>query len=176
MERQYIEHWFSNEGTRNDVRKRVLEVLMEEAPGTGAGELSSKYTYYVETLEDGNRVYLSRPAFLNKGFDFVIRIENADYGHKGSYKNIPSHKDISADLKTKKAENPEMYKKFHVLLKKIFECHDVSKEEYDSIHFNSGFSPEHILKVIKWLFIEQDIAYWSYSGRYMTWGLVPEPD
>ena len=63
MERQYIEHWFSNEGTRNDVRKRVLEVLMEEAPGTGAGELSSKYTYYVETLEDGNRVYLSRPAF-----------------------------------------------------------------------------------------------------------------
>lgn len=102
MERQYIEHWFSNEGTRNDVRKRVLEVLMEEAPGTGAGELSSKYTYYVETREDGNRVYLSRPAFLNKGFDFVIRVENADYGHKGSYKNVPSHKDISADLETKK--------------------------------------------------------------------------
>lgn len=48
MERQYIEHWFSNEGTRNDVRKIVLEVFMDEAPGTGAGELSSKYTYIMD--------------------------------------------------------------------------------------------------------------------------------
>ena len=36
MERQYIEKWFSNEGTRNDVRKRVLDVFMDEEPGTGA--------------------------------------------------------------------------------------------------------------------------------------------
>lgn len=48
---------------------------MEEEPGMGAGNDSSKYTYYVETLADGNRVYLTRPAFLNKGFDFVIRVE-----------------------------------------------------------------------------------------------------
>lgn len=118
MERQYIEKWFSNEGCRNDVRKRVLEVLMDEKPGTGSGELSSKYTYFVETLSDENRIYLTRPAFLNKGFDFIVRVENADYGHKGSYKNVPSHRDISSDLEAKKEENPEMYKKFHVLLKK----------------------------------------------------------
>lgn len=173
MERQYIEKWFSNEGTRNDVRKRVLDVFMDEEPGIGTGEYSARYTYYVETLEDGNRIYLTRPAFLNKGFDFVIRVENADYGHKGSYKNVPSHKDITADLKAKKNENPEMYKQFYELLKKVFECHDVSKDEYSLIHFDVGFTPEHILKVIKWLFIEQDIAYWSYSGRNMTWGLVP---
>lgn len=176
MERQYIEKWFSNEGTRNEVRKRVLEVLTDEEPGTGAGELSSKYIYYVETLSDGNRIYLTRPAFLNKGFDFVIRVENADYGHKGPYKNVPSHKDISVDLQSKKEENPEMYKKFYVLLKKVFECHDVSEEEYNCIHFNTGFTAEHILKVIKWLFIEQDIAYWSYSGRNMTWEIVPNID
>lgn len=174
MERKYIEKWFSNEGSRNEVRKRVLEVLMEEEPGTGIRELSSKYTYYVETLSDGNRIYLARPAFLNKGFDFVVRVENADYGHQGSYKNVPSHKDISIDLANKKKENPEMYSKFYDLLKKVFECHDVTPEEYDSIKFETGFSPEHILKVIKWLFIEQDIAYWSYSGRNMTWGLVPD--
>jgi hypothetical protein len=33
-----------------------------------------------------------------------------------------------------------------------------------------------ILKAIKWLFIEQDIRYWNYSGRNMTWGLVPPAD
>lgn len=173
MERQYIEKWFSNEGNRNDVRKRVIACFMNEDPSTGAGADSSKYTYYVETLADGNRVYLTRPAFLNKGFDFVIRVENADYGHKGPYKNAPSHKDISIDLEEKKKENPEMYKKFYDLLKKVFECHDVTVAEYSTIHFECGLTPEHILKVIKWLFIEQDIAYWSYSGRNMTWGLVP---
>ena len=41
--------------------------------------------------------------------------------------------------------------------------------------FESGFAVDHILKTIKWLFIEQDIRYWNYSGRYMTWGIVPEP-
>lgn len=46
-----------------------------------------------------------------------------------------------------------MYKQFYELLKKNFEYHDVSKEEYSSIHFDVGFTPEHILKVIKWLFI-----------------------
>lgn len=33
-----------------------------------------------------------------------------------------------------------------------------------------------ILKAIKWLFIEQDIRYWNYSGRNMTWGIVPSAD
>ena len=96
---------------------------------------------------------------------FVLKIQIMD-----------TREHISADLELKKEENPEMYKKFYELLKKVFECHDISEEEYKSIHFETGFSAEHILKVIKWLFIEQDIAYWSYSGRNMTWGLVPEKD
>ena len=54
--------------------------------------------------------------------------------------------------------------------------YDVSEEEYNCINFNTGFTAEHILKVIKWLFIEQDIAYWSYSGRNMTWEIVPNID
>lgn len=176
MERQYIEKCFSNNGSRNDIRKRVIACFIEEEPGIGTGDNSSKYTYYVETLSDGNRIYLTRPAFLNKGFDFVIRVENTDYGHKGPYKNVPTHKDISVDLEKKKIENPEMYAKFYILLKKVFECQDIEEFEYSEIHFKSGLSPEHILKVIKWLFIEQDIAYWNYSGRNMTWELVPDID
>ena len=67
-----------------------------------------------------------------------------------------------------------MYKKLYELLKKVFECQDIKEIEYSELHFEFGLSPEHILKVIKWLFIEQDIAYWNYSGRNMTWGLVPD--
>jgi hypothetical protein len=32
-----------------------------------------------------------------------------------------------------------------------------------------------IIKTIKWLFIEQDIRYWNYSGRDMLWSGVPKP-
>ena len=37
----------SNEGSRNDVRMRVIEQLAKEAPGTGANELASRFIYYV---------------------------------------------------------------------------------------------------------------------------------
>jgi hypothetical protein len=31
---------------------------------------------------------------------------------------------------------------------------------------------EIILLAIKWLFIEQDITYWNWSGRDMLWGHI----
>ena len=31
--------------------------------------------------------------------------------------------------------------------------------------FNSKYPLELILKILKWMFIEQDIRYWNYSGR-----------
>ena len=176
MEKKYVEKWFSNEGSRQEVRNRVIDVFKMEPPGEGKGDQSSRTYYYVEKLKDGNRVYLCRPAALNKGFDFLIRVENADYGRKGGFKNAPSHNDISADLEKKKQENPDEYRRLYSLLRKVFECHDLTDDEYNSTFFSSGFSSEHILKVIKWLFIEQDITYWNWSGRNMTWGLVPTPD
>ena len=45
-----ITHNFSNEGTRNEVRMRVVELLSTEDPGTGNGNNATRYTYYVETL------------------------------------------------------------------------------------------------------------------------------
>ena len=81
---------------------RMVSVFASEAPGTGGGDSASKYIYFVEPLNSGDRVYLQRPA---KGEETI-----------------------------------------------------------------------RILKAIKWLFIEQDIRYWNYSGRNMTWGLVPPAD
>lgn len=68
-----------------------------------------------------------------------------------------------------------MYFELYSLLLKVFECHDVSVDDIQGIEFNVGLPVDHILKTIKWLFIEQDIRYWNYSGRYMTWSIVPEP-
>ncbi|MCH5338026.1 MAG: hypothetical protein J1E03_04530 [Acetatifactor sp.] len=40
-----ITYFFSNEGTRNDVRMRVINKLAEEISGTGKGKNASRYIY-----------------------------------------------------------------------------------------------------------------------------------
>lgn len=170
-----ITYFFSNEGSRNEVRMRVISKISEEVPGTGREKKASRYKYYVETLKNGDRIYLQRPANLHNGFDFLVCVENANYAEEGrKRRNYPKHDDIKNDLNLKKAENPEMYSKLYDILKKVFECNDVLDEEIDTIHFESGLPVDHIVKATKWLFIEQDIRYWNYSGRYMTWEIIPE--
>ena len=66
-----------------------------------------------------------------------------------------------------------MYARLYVVLKKVYNCQDVADCEMEGIHFEIGLSVDHILKTIKWLFIEQDIRYWNYSGRNMTWSIIP---
>lgn len=177
MSKHEITKFFSNSGSRNEVRMRVVDALATEDPGTGSGENASKYIYFVETLSSGDRVYLQRPANLHNGFDFLVCVENANYALPGQKKrNFPKHKDFGTDLQAKKEENGEMYCRLYKLLRRVFECEDVSDTEISEIQFNTGLPVDHILKAIKWLFIEQDIRYWNYSGRNMTWGLVPPAD
>lgn len=177
MAKYEITQFFSNEGSRNEVRMRVINALATEVPGTGCGDDASKYIYYVETLNSGDRVYLQRPANLHNGFDFLVCVENTNYA-KSSFRrrNYPKHEDLCEDLLAKKERAPAMYSRLYKLLKKVYECYDVTQEEIDSIQFDVGLPVDHILKVIKWLFIEQDIRYWNYSGRNMTWGIVPSVD
>ena len=106
----------------------------------------------------------------------MVCVENINYAPKAKRKrNYPKHEEFGTDLKNKKRENPQMYKKYFLLLEKIYLCHDVTEEEIQGIKFKSGYAPDHILKAMKWLFIEQDIRYWNYSGRAMTWEIVPKP-
>ncbi len=166
----------SNEGNRQQLRLSVVKAFENETPGTGKGDLASRYRYYVETLQDGNRVYLQRPANLHYGFDFLVCVEGANYSPEGKRcRNYPSHKDFENDLLEKKAKDPDMYVKLFSLLKKVYECHDVGEQEMESVYFDIGLPVDHIVKTIKWLFIEQDIRYWNYSGRNMTWDIVPKP-
>ena len=46
---------------------------------------------------------------------------------------------------------------------------NVNNEKLDSIYNDINSAK----KTIKWLFIEQDIRYWNYSGRNMTWSIIP---
>jgi len=158
----------NHEENRNALRKIVIERFMNENAGHGNKEKTSKYRYVVEQLSSGDRVYLTRPAPLSKGFDFVIHVENHIFENG---KDNPKHEDILKDLRKKKQLNIKAYNKLSQAVYDVFNCEDPDGvfPKYASYltPLSEGLSPELILKVVKWLFIEQDIRYWNWSGRNM---------
>ena len=158
-----------NFSSRKEWRKSlILEFLKEEA-GTGKGELASRYRYYVEILKNGEKIYLNRPATLNYGMDFTVHLENTQFRLQGPARDMPSHSNIIDDLKQKQLENFCEYEKVKKILNKLYNCEFVNEEEYSNIYFAIGIEIEGILKIVKWLFLEQDVTYWNYSGRAMLY-------
>jgi len=156
----------NNEKNRNNLRKIVIDFFIKERAGKGTGEETSKYKYVVEETSERERIYLTRPVPLNKGFDFIIHVEDRIFSNN---KDNPKHDDIINDLRDKKTKNPEVYKKLIEAVSEVFFCKNPSDvyEDYKKhlIQFKNGLPSELILKVVKWLFIEQDIRYWNWSGR-----------
>src|ERR1700740_1882082 len=158
---------------RKVIKDTLINEFLKELPGTGKDELTSKYYYYVEKTANGTDIYLKRPARLNKGMDFEVHakhiiFENENWETGNVRKSsMPSHSTILDDLETKKKENPEEYKKVSELIKRIYNCENVSDAEIRAINFTNGHPIEMILKITKWLFIEQDVTYWNWSGRHM---------
>jgi hypothetical protein len=159
----------ANTGTRNDIRMAVVNAFSSEIPGTGKDSLASRYTYYVETLKDGRRVYLRRPANLHNGFDFIVCVENTNFNPSGRKRNYPTHDDIINDLTEKFTNNPSDYETLYPILKSVHDCQPIANYDLKNMNFKTGFPCDLIIKVLKWLFIEQDIRYWNYSGRDMLW-------
>jgi hypothetical protein len=166
----------SNAGTRNEVRMRVVNIFAAEQPGCGIADLASKYYYQVETLSNNLVVSLGRPARLNGGFDFVVRVPGYNFSSPNSRRRSePKHEDIIQDLIMKKASNLLDYSNLFAKIKDVFECQDVSDTAISNLTQLPGLPNDLIIKTLKWLFIEQDIRYWNYSGRYKLWGHIPNP-
>jgi len=125
---------------------------------------NSRYRYDVETCRNGNKIYLTRPARLNNGFDFEIKLEGF---HRASKR--PRHADIIDDLKLKKARSPSEYVRFRAVIDGVYECEepDTLLVAQASFAFGVGLPEDCLLKILKWLFIEQDLTYWTGRGRRM---------
>lgn len=153
--------------SREEFRKAVVNTFLLEKGGYWAGNLKhvTRYKYFVESLGDERRIFLFRPTYLNKGIDFQVWVERFidDEDKK------PSHKDMLHDLSAKKKENPKDFQKLMKAIGRVWNCEepDAILKEFSGLRFSVGFQVELILKVLKWLFIEQDITYWNYDGRGM---------
>lgn len=148
---------------RVEIRKEIINMFLEESPGTGKGELTSKYKYIVKR-KGPYEVFLKRPAQFNNGFDFTLNVSNINFNPTGKSTTRPTHKNIFDDLAIKKNANSELFNEFKVQIDKIYNCQIPEKKVFN---FSVGLETEILLECIKWLFIEQDVTYWNYSGRMM---------
>ena len=156
-------------GDRVTIRRKLLAIIGREACGTGTEEKASRYIYQVEKTRDGFWVELHRPAFLNKGIDFTVRIPGIQFNECKSkhWRHIPRHQDIISVLKEfKKIHGHVKYQKISLHLESIYKCLDPKITPNIRIQYLSqNLHTDVIFFSLKWLFIEQDLTYWNFSGR-----------
>ena len=147
---------------RHGIVKKVVNAFIKtEYRKKGKGVV---FRYPVENLPDRQVLYIVRPGH-KKNFDFKVDVTTS-YGLGNG-----SHEEIALDLREKKLENPEKFKKLWQTAAEIYHCgeNDVNvilkKHRGLKSPFKSGAKPELLLKVIKWLFIMEDIVYWDNEGR-----------
>ncbi|HPN94524.1 MAG: hypothetical protein BWY28_01356 [bacterium ADurb.Bin236] len=158
---------------RNDIRKYLIGEFLDETPGTGTGTNASKYIYVVENLSDEKRIELRRPAYLNNGMDFQVHVPDVIFNVR-SNRNMPNHASIIVDLEEKQRQNSEMFNHVKALIDRIYNCEIISASDCNHIQYSCGHNIDVIMMSIKWLFIEQDVTYWNYSGRTKLYNALRE--
>lgn len=102
-------------------------------------------SYVVDELQDGSPVFLIRPAWLNKGYDFKVCVEGWDE----SANPAPSHSEVYSDLYWKRENSDE--DSFRALCEAVLDIHEGTSpssvlEIYgDDFDFSVGRTPEAIL-------------------------------
>lgn len=108
---------------RKQMRDDVIALFTQEQPGTGRGVNSSRYVYIVENFQ-GYDIQLCRPAMLNKGFDFTVKISGLYFKKNRRYNN-PSHQDIVNALMHCKQTYQNYNAVIIPLINSIFNCQDI---------------------------------------------------
>lgn len=164
-------------GDRVSMRENLIQTFLRENPGTGRGDNASRYRYNVEHLGDYG-IFLKRPTQLNKGFDFTVNIDGLFFKKNRRYSN-PSHQDIIDALTNCKINFPRIYPSIAQKLHQIYKCESVSLVPSGATFYDYAGNEhpiEIILLAVKWLFMEQDCAYWNYSGRAMFYNVLHDND
>jgi hypothetical protein len=153
---------------RHKIVKKVVNTFIKvEYRKKGKGMV---FRYPVEDLPKG-QLFISRPGH-KKNFDFKVEvIKNLGLGEG-------NHIEIAEDLRKKKHKNPQRFKDLLNAITQIYDCseNDVDKllAKYPDLDklFPIGAKVEVILKVMKWLFIMEDIVYWDNEGRAFLYNFL----
>ena len=149
---------------RASVREEIFQHWIKEEPGTPTTR--NTYRYDVEVLSNGKRIYLTRPTRLNKGADFVILCEGFTRFNNGNDKP-PKHGDPLQEIATACAASSESTVEMLAALRRIWDCENSKKVLNELVVLKGNIHAERALLLSKWFFIEQDVTYWTESGRHM---------
>lgn len=168
--------WQMNALSRSEQRIAVLMKWTEEK----AGDIGVKqsYRYNVEKFSNDGIVYLNRPAFKNKGCDFVVNCEPLIPRPDGKQLKNPRHNDLIDELQSLVEQNPSLKNEIIGSLFDVYECKNVNNVAQrillSILDSTTSMRVERALKVLKWLFIEQDITDWNTSGRKMLMNSIKQ--
>lgn len=155
------------------VRKVINTFIDAENQLRGKGV---KFRYPVEDLSIGKQLFIFRPGGLRGKWNFDFKVEVPKELGLGR----GSHDEIISDFRNKKQENPQ---KFNTLLNALTAICNCSENDVDQllknypdllVSFQTGAKVDVLLKVIKWMFIMEDIVYWNYQGRSMLYNALKE--
>jgi hypothetical protein len=166
--------------TRHEIVQKVVNTFINteyEQRGRGV-----KFWYPVERLfgdleqtTGEKQLFIFRPGGLRKwNFDFKVNITPELGLNKGT------HDDIALDLRNKKQENQYAFTQLLEAMEKIY---NGSENDVDTIlikypelmaSFKFGARVDILLKVLKWMFIMEDIVYWNYEGRAKLYNYLKE--
>jgi len=164
----------SGQCERFEIVKKVVSAFIEfEKDKKGRG---IEFKYLVEVLSNGTKLYIHRPG-VKWNFDFKVEIPINCGLEEGR------HDQIALLLRRLKETNS---KRFTMLWEMITSLYTCSNNDVDSmllqnpISYDGAPPIETLLKVIKWLFIMEDIIYWHYEGRAFLYNffsyVINEPD
>ncbi len=150
--------------SRENIREKVLRTWIKEDPGVG------KYRYDVETCQDGSKIYLLRPGALNKGCDFAI-VSEGFLKYKNKNAKPPKHSDVFELIKNAIGSDLQIGRDFLEVAREVYEgtSPNIALSKYESMKNDPDCKFERAVKLLKWMWIEQDVTYWVGQGRQMLW-------
>jgi len=147
---------------RHKIVKTVVNIFIAtEYRKKGKGV---RFRYPVEKFQDSEFLYIERPGH-KKNFDFKVDVPDCFNLGEGT------HKEIAKDLRNKNLEKKRKFKELFKAIGDVYHCRensiDIILQSNPTLtkSFKSGSKVEVLLKVIKWLFIMEDIVYWDNEGR-----------
>jgi len=154
---------------RNEIVRKVVNTFIKtEYQEKGKGVT---FRYPVEKLPGNRRLFIARPGH-KKNFDFKVEVTE-EMGLKEG-----KHEQVVLDLRMKKQRNPQEFEDFLRAVEEVYHCseNDIDRllPRYSNLKEASGTGAEVevILKILKWLFIMEDIVYWDVEGRAFLYNFV----
>ncbi len=148
---------------RDDFRNKLIEL-----PYRG---------YEVELLPNGRKIVITKPGGKSeygrpKKEDFLVFIYNPDNNNLWQI----SHKQIFEDIKQKSLEDKPKTIQFIDLLERVLKGEEPNDfiDKILELEFESGETPETIIKVYKWIWGQEDVNYPNGEGRYMSWAAIDD--